>query len=89
MFEIDEQLDSDRQDNVDKLIKYGKLTTSVRITNKDIENYEFVMRDSEGNIVDDVEPPIHTTRSVNASTNIATDSYGQKYHIEWVDTEDE
>lgn len=85
MLEIDEQLDENRHDNVDKLIKYGNITTTVRITNRDIDNYEFIMRDSNGNIIDDIEPPLHTNISVNASTGIATDSYGQKYQIEWVD----
>ena len=51
----------------------------------DLENYVFEPYDKDGNYIDDYPIPTHTKISVNNSTNIATDAYGNKYPIIWYD----
>ena len=74
-----------RPEEVDKYLKYENrnITVYVVITDNDVENYEFIAKDEDGMIIDDYPMPIHTSISVNRSTNIATDTYGKKYQIIW------
>ena len=55
----------------------------VVITDNDVENYEFIAKDENGEIISDYPLPVHTNISVNRSTNIATDIFGKKYSIIW------
>ena len=75
----------ERPEEVEKYLKYENLnvTVYVQIFNDDIENYEFIAKDDNGNIIDDYPLPNHTKISVNRSTDIATDTFGKKYHILW------
>ena len=75
----------DRPEEVDRYLKYENrnVEVSVIITNNDVENYEFIAKDENGYEIDDYPLPIHTSISVNRSTNIATDTYGKKYPIIW------
>lgn len=74
----------DRSD-VDRYLKYENRNVSiyVEITDDDVENYEFVAKDEDGEVIDDYPLPNHTSLSINRSTNIATDIYGKKYVIIW------
>lgn len=69
----------------DLYLKYENSNVKVytRITNDDVENYEFVAIDDEGNEIPDYPLPFHSKISINRSTNIATDTYGKKYGIIW------
>lgn len=77
--------DDERPEEVDKYLKYEKdnIDIYVVITDNDIENYEFLAKSKNGEIIDDYPMPNHTSISVNRSTNIATDTYGKKYSIIW------
>lgn len=55
----------------------------VIVNDGDMENYEFEARDENGIIIDDYPMPMHTQLSFNRSTNIAIDTLGQKYPLEW------
>lgn len=84
--EIDEMLEDDeRPEEIDKYLEYENrdVTIYVVITDDDVENYEFEARDSDDNVIYDYPMPGHTKLSINRSTNIATDAYGQKFQIEW------
>lgn len=85
MFESQVQ-DSDRPDEIDRYLKYENRNVSIwiQMSNSDTENYEFVARDDNGDIIDDYPLPNKTKLSINRSTNIATDTYGKKYSIEWI-----
>lgn len=82
---IDESIgnNTDRTDETEKYLKYenSNVTIYVVIEDDDIENYHFVAKDGDDNVLDDYPLPLHTDISVNRSTNIATDSYGEKYPI--------
>lgn len=78
--------DSDRSEDTEKYLKYenSNVEVYVVITDDDIENYEFLAKDENDNVIDDYPMPNHTPISVNRSTDIATDtSYGKKYKIIW------
>lgn len=47
--------------------------------------YEFEARTAAGKILDDYPLPIKSQLSINYSTNMATDEYGEKYPVEFVD----
>lgn len=87
--DLSESLNSDedmqRPEEVDKYLKYenSNVTVYIVITDDDVENYEFLAKDQDGNIIDDYPMPNHTQISVNRSTGIATDTYGKKYTIIW------
>lgn len=49
-----------------------------------IDNYTFIAKDNDDNIIEDYPMPIHTSMSINRSTNMAVDKYGQKYPIIWL-----
>lgn len=77
--------DEERPEEVDKYLQYENRNVEiyVAIEDNDIENYQFIARDEDGQVIDDFPLPEHTNISVNRSTNIATDQFGQKYKIEW------
>lgn len=77
--------ENNRPEEVEKYLKYenSNVTVYVVITNDDIENYEFLAKDENDNVVDDYPLPDHSKISVNRSTGIATDIYGKKYQIIW------
>lgn len=85
MFDTTIENDSDRPEEVDKYLKYENRNVSifVCINGNDIDNYEFIAKDEDGQILDDYPLPNKTKLSINRSTNIATDTYGKKYVIEW------
>lgn len=83
---LDEQLsDTDRSSDIDTQLKYEKSNVKVyvQITNDDIENYEFVAIDEDGNEITDYPVPPKSSISVNRSINVATDTYGRKFNIIW------
>lgn len=75
--------EDERPEEIDKYLKYEHMKPKIYIVirNNDIENYEFIAKDEDGNIIDDYPLPNHTTISVNWSTMIATDVYGKKYTV--------
>lgn len=81
--ENDENFNS--EDNTDLYLKYENQNVQVYvvITNDDLDNYEFVAEAEDGTVIDDYPLPSKTKISINRSTNVATDYYGQKYQIRW------
>lgn len=77
--------DTNRPEDVDKYLKYEhkNITIYVSIDSTNTDDYFYLARDDEENIIEDYPLPMHTSLSINRSTNIATDSYGKKYPIEW------
>lgn len=83
---LEEQLsDTNRSSDVDTQLRYEKenVRIYVRIINNDIDNYEFVAINEDGDEISDYPLPLKTKISINRSTNIATDTYGRKYFIQW------
>ena len=77
-----------RDEEVDRYLEYENRNISVyvSIANNETDasqNYEFVAKDEDGNIIEDYPLPNHTNISINRSTNIATDTFGKKYQIIW------
>ena len=84
--EIDNNLGDRRlSEESEKFIKYENrnVTTYVVIHGNDRDNYEFVTKAEDGEILDDYPEPFHSSISVNESTNMAIDAYGEKYPIIW------
>ena len=84
--ELNSSLGEDERDSdVNKYLEYENRNVEVFvvITNDDVENYEFLAKDENGEIIDDYTQPNHTNISVNRSTDIATDLFGKKYRIIW------
>ena len=86
---LSEDESMERPEEVDKYLEYENrnitIYVCIRSDETDInENYEFIAKDEDGNIIDDYPMPNHTNISINRSTNIATDTYGKKYNIIWV-----
>lgn len=75
----------ERPSEVDAYLKYenSNVVVSVVIHNNDEKDFNFIAKDSDGNILDDYPLPTTSTITVNRSANIATDNYGQKYNIIW------
>jgi hypothetical protein len=48
-----------------------------------VDNYRFVAKDEDGNEIYDYPEPVRTAISINRATNVASDKYGNKYHIIW------
>lgn len=86
---ISNLLDNDesvkRDEETELYLKYENrnVTVYVYIENDDVENYRYIAKDENGDVIPDYPLPSRTTISVNRSTNIATDVYGQKYPIIW------
>lgn len=77
--------DIERPEEVEKYLEYENRNVKiyVEITDNDVENYEFLAIDSDGNEIPDYPKPLHTSLSINRSTNIAVDTFGKKYNIIW------
>lgn len=82
--------DEKRDSEVDKYLQYENRKVKVHAYipkdeqgQDDFDNYQFVAYAEDGELIDDYPLPLHTKLSINRSTNIATDSYGQKYPIDW------
>lgn len=91
--ELSTSLDNDesmnRPEEVETYLKYENRNVSIYVeieaNEQDIENnYSFIAKDEDGEVIDDYPLPNHTKISVNRSTNIATDTYGKKYNIIWI-----
>ena len=79
-------IDSDfRSSDADKFIEYENKNVSVLVQVNDEGEWNFIARDSDGNIVPDYPLPIKTKMSFNRSTMKATDAYGRKFDMEIVD----
>ena len=76
---------TDRTDEADLYLKYENqnVRVHVRINPSDTEEYEYFAVDEDGNEIDDYPLPVSRIASINRSTGIATDEFGQKYYIEW------
>ena len=89
---IDESLgDSDRDEDVEKYLKYENDNVQVKVIwydnrdDNDIENkYDYIAYNDKGEVVDDYPLPEKTKMSINRSTETATDLYGNKYKMEIV-----
>lgn len=79
-------VDKEFSDETEKYLKYenSNVQIIVKIHDDNEDDYEFEARDEDGNVISDYPLPFKNKISVNRSTNIATDIYGQKYNIEWV-----
>lgn len=88
---INLNLGEDSDNSMDNVLKYEAVNAKVYvvITDDDIQNYEFVAEDNEGNMILDYPLPIKTAISVNRSTDVATDTYGRHYPIIWKDSSDD
>lgn len=75
----------DRPDEVEKYLEYEdrNVTVWVYMNSNDSEDYEFVALDEDGDEIEDYPLPFKNSLSINRSTNIATDKFGQKYPIRW------
>ena len=80
-----DSLDEDENSESNMYLKYENqnVTVHVVIINNDVDNYEFIAKNEDGDVLHDYPLPLKTSIAVNKSTNIATDSYGKKYHIIW------
>ena len=77
--------DTDRTAESEAYLRYenANITTYVSINSSDESDWYYVARDPEGNEVNDYPLPCSSIGSINRSTNIMTDEFGQKYQIEW------
>jgi hypothetical protein len=75
----------DRPEEVEKYLEYEdrNITIWAYVNQNDIEDYEFVALDEDDMEIADYPLPYKNKLSVNRSTNIATDTFGQKYPIRW------
>lgn len=75
----------DRPEEVDKYLEYEdrNVTIWAFVNQSDIDDYEFVAFDEDEEEIPDYPLPNKNKLSVNRSTNIATDIFGQKYPIRW------
>ena len=82
---LENDLSIERDNETELYLKYENknVTVYVYIENDDVENYIYIAKDEEGYEIPDYPLPSRTSISVNRSTNIATDVYGQKYPIIW------
>ena len=78
--------DDERSGDVEKYLKYENrnVTVYVCIDSEDTENYYYIAKDEDGEVIEDYPLPLHNSISINRSTNIGTDTYGKKYPIIWV-----
>lgn len=77
--------DTDRTAESEAYLRYenANITTYVSINSRDESDWYYVARDPEGNEIGDYPLPCSSIGSINRSTNIMTDGFGQKYQIEW------
>lgn len=92
--ELDSQLlgdeDTEEYEEAQKYLKYENRHVKVCVVLEEggenlEENYDFVAKDEDGEVIDDYPLPLHTKISINRSTGLATDSLGNKYPIIWDD----
>lgn len=90
--EAEENSDLARDASVDKYLQYENDNVSVHVSipkdasgKDDIDNYTFEAYAENGTYIDDYPLPTHSKISVNRSTNIATDTFGNKYPIIWAE----
>lgn len=74
-----------QDEDVERYLKYeGRKPKIYAVVNpNDSEDYYFMAVDTDGIEIMDYPLPPMTKLSINRSTEIATDEYGQKYHIQW------
>lgn len=77
--------DTERPDEVNQYLKYESRNVKIYVlmNPEDVDDYEFIAKDEDGVEIPDYPLPYHTKMSINRSTSIATDVYGEKYHIIW------
>lgn len=82
---INLNLGDDADNSMDNVLKYESSNAKIYIviTDDDIQNYEFIAKDDDDNILLDYPLPVKSAISVNRSTDIATDTYGRHYPIIW------
>lgn len=78
--------EDDRPSEVEKYLKYENrnVTIFACVNSEDAEDYYYIAKDEDGEIIEDYPLPLMNSISINRSTNIATDVYGKKYPIIWV-----
>jgi hypothetical protein len=78
----------ERPDDVENFLKYDDPDQHVKVYvdvhNGDVNDFDVVAEDKDGNVLDDYPLPSVSSIKVNTSTNIATDQYGIKYPVRWV-----
>lgn len=78
--------DVDRSEDVDKYLKYenDNIQIYAEVNQNDTEDYNYIAKDQEGNVIPDYPLPSNNgSLSINRSTGIATNKYGNKYFILW------
>ena len=82
--EINDEL---RSDDAKSYLKYENKNVRIEavINPNDLDDYDFVAYAEDGEILPDYPLPDKTHLSLNRSTMIATDTYGQKFRFEWRD----
>ncbi len=77
--------DKDRSEESEAYLRYenSDIRVYVSIDENDRANWYYIARDPDGNEVPDYPLPVSCIGSINRSTNIMTDEFGQKYEIEW------
>ena len=87
---IDGFLDMDGvefEDDTEAYIKYEQDNVKIWVIyNKTDLEYEFEARTETGKVLDDYPLPLKTPLSINYSTEMATDEYGEKYPVEFVES---
>ena len=79
--------DENRSDETLSYLKYENRGVKVNViwhddlSDDDPNKYEFQAVDKDGVVLDDYPLPDHTRMSINRSTSIATDLYGNKYRL--------
>ena len=75
----------ERSDETRKYLEYENrnVTVYVYMNSSDETDYDYVAIDENGDELDDYPLPFKGKLTVNRSTNMATDIYGQKYIIRW------
>ena len=75
----------ERSDETRKYLEYENrnVTVYVYMNSSDETDYDYVAIDENGDELDDYPLPFKGKLTVNRSTNMATDVYGQKYIIRW------
>lgn len=75
----------DRDPEIEKYLEYENRNVKIYVyMNPDDESdYDYIAIDENGIEIDDYPLPFKGNLSVNRSTNIATDTYGQKYEVRW------
>lgn len=75
----------EREPEIDKYLEYENRNVKIYVyMNPDDEtDYDYAAIDEDGEEIEDYPLPFKGKLSVNRSTNIATDTYGQKYEVRW------